>query len=158
MTRTSDGEPPRVVVGFDRSEAAMHALRWALAEARRIGATVDVVAAYELAAYAGPSTDQVLEWLRHEAEESVQAAVRAAAKTDPDVATRPTVRRGAAGPVLVAAATGAHLLVLGSRGRGPVASLLLGSVAQHCTAHAPCPVVVLRRGHAPVVAAPAGSG
>ena len=123
MTRTTDGESPRIVVGIDRSEAATQALRWALAEARRTGATVEVVNAYEFAAYGGTSTDRILEWLRQEAEESLQAAVREVAGTDPDVAIRQTVRRGPAGPVLVAAAAGADLLVLGSRVGGATRSL-----------------------------------
>jgi nucleotide-binding universal stress UspA family protein len=147
------GEAPRIVVGVDRSEAATQALRWALGEARRGHATVEVVHAYELAVYAGPSTDGVLEWLRQEAEAVVQATVLAAAGGYPDVPVRQRVVRGPAGPVLVAAAAGAKLLVLGSRGRGPVTGLLLGSVARYCTAHAPCPVIVMR----PEPAVPAGS-
>ena len=45
---------------------------------------------------------------------------------------------------LLDAAAGAHLLVVGSRGRGTLASLILGSVSVGVSAHAPCPVVVVR--------------
>jgi nucleotide-binding universal stress UspA family protein len=45
--------------------------------------------------------------------------------------------------VLLDAATGAELLVVGSRGHSTFAGLLLGSVSQHCVQHTPCPVVVV---------------
>jgi nucleotide-binding universal stress UspA family protein len=46
--------------------------------------------------------------------------------------------------VLTAAADGADLLVVGSRGHGGFTEALLGSVSQHCVHHAPCPVVIIR--------------
>lgn len=57
---------------------------------------------------------------------------------------RTEVRYGTPASVLLHAARGATLLVVGSRGRGGFAGLLLGSVAQHCAQHAECPVVVVR--------------
>ncbi|MEV0561406.1 universal stress protein [Dactylosporangium sp. NPDC049742] len=45
--------------------------------------------------------------------------------------------------VLLDAANGAELLVVGSRGHGTFTGILLGSVSQHCVQHAPCPVVVV---------------
>ena len=55
-----------------------------------------------------------------------------------------TVTEGRPVPVLLAAAAGAELLVVGSRGHGGFAGMLLGSVSQHCVQHAACPVVVIR--------------
>jgi nucleotide-binding universal stress UspA family protein len=46
--------------------------------------------------------------------------------------------------ILVAAAKGAELLVVGSRGLGGFTGLLLGSVSQQCTRHATCPVLLVR--------------
>ena len=46
--------------------------------------------------------------------------------------------------VLLAAAAGAQLLVVGNRGHGGFREALLGSVGQHCVQHAPCPVLVVR--------------
>jgi nucleotide-binding universal stress UspA family protein len=56
------------------------------------------------------------------------------------------VRQGQAAEVLVAEAKEAELLVVGSRGRGGFAGLLLGSVSQQCAHYAPCPVVIVRVG------------
>jgi nucleotide-binding universal stress UspA family protein len=49
--------------------------------------------------------------------------------------------------VLLGAAAGADLLVVGSRGHGAFADALLGSVGQHCVHHAPCPVLIMRGEH-----------
>lgn len=54
------------------------------------------------------------------------------------------VLEGYPGRALVQAAQGAELLVVGSRGRGALGRMLLGSVGLHCASHAPCPVVIVR--------------
>ena len=54
------------------------------------------------------------------------------------------VLEGAAAEQLVKHSDGAGLLVVGHRGRGGFAGLLLGSIAQQCAAHAHCPVVIVR--------------
>jgi nucleotide-binding universal stress UspA family protein len=66
--------------------------------------------------------------------------------TGQDVELTRTVTMGHPAKVLLDAAEGADLLVVGSRGHGGFAGMLLGSVSQHVVAHAPCPVVVVRRG------------
>jgi nucleotide-binding universal stress UspA family protein len=59
------------------------------------------------------------------------------------VTVLPGVVQGHAAQVLPEAATGAQMLVVGSRGHGTFAGIMLGSVSQHCVQHAPCPVVVV---------------
>lgn len=65
----------------------------------------------------------------------------------PDLAVRRTVLVGRPASVIVSAAAEleAELIVVGSRGRGPLTSMLLGSVSAEVVDHAPCPVLVVRR-------------
>lgn len=137
----------RIVVGVDGSKESFAALRWASDEARRRDATLEVFHAWETPifdAYYHPVplySDPV-----HEAARSALAAIVARIDTasgHPKVV--PRLRCGPAGPELVAAAEGADLLVVGSRGRGGFTGMLLGSVSQYVLHHAPCPVVVIRQ-------------
>ena len=73
--------------------------------------------------------------------EEILAKVR---ERHPDVRIQSTVIEGHPAPVLIEAAKGADLLVVGSRGHGEFVGMLLGSVGEHCVSHAPCPVVVFR--------------
>jgi nucleotide-binding universal stress UspA family protein len=59
------------------------------------------------------------------------------------VQINPVLVHGPAAKALLERAEGADLLVVGSRGRGGFAGLLLGSVSQQCAHHAPCPVVIV---------------
>ncbi|MDD7939546.1 universal stress protein [Actinomycetospora lutea] len=153
-TPDADADRPRVVVGLDDSIGARAALRYALGEARRDGATVDAVAVY-----VSPERFAVLARVPIVAERAqVAAATEAAARAVVDevlAADRVehpgrdlppvTVRAvpGDPGPALGAAGDGAARLVVGHRGRGAVATGLLGSVGWWCLRHAPCPLTVV---------------
>ncbi|MGY1731611.1 universal stress protein [Geodermatophilus sp. SYSU D01045] len=155
---TSDAtRPGRVVVGVDGSPGARTALGWGLAVAARTGARLEVASAYPVDFY---WTDPFLadtgrlDAVRADVEERARALVEEV-RRDPAVAAVPgsaevradvVVAAGAPAEHLVALAEGADVLVVGSRGRGGVRSTLLGSVALHCAAHAPCPVVVVHPG------------
>ena len=87
--------------------------------------------------------------------EMAAAANEAAATcvaTLPDDVPRedPVVEQGDAGVVLVEAARDAKLLVVGTRGRGPVRANMIGSVARHCADHSPVPLVIVPNLETPV--------
>jgi nucleotide-binding universal stress UspA family protein len=64
------------------------------------------------------------------------------------VTVETSVSEGEPAAALVEAPANADLLVVGSRGHGELAGILLGSVSEYCAAHADCPVVVVRARHA----------
>jgi nucleotide-binding universal stress UspA family protein len=78
------------------------------------------------------------------AETTLTNSIRAVVDADSAVSVRPVIRQGNAAQVLLDAADGADLLVVGSRGHGGFAEALLGSISQHCVHHARCPVVIIR--------------
>ena len=132
----------RIVVGVDGSESAREALQWAVDEARRRNASVEAVYAWHQpwVGYAEMGELNIDEFAS-EAQQVLDAAVDA---VDAGAVTveRKLVTGGAAS-ALVAEAKGADLVVVGSRGRGGFAGLLLGSVSQQVAHHAPCPVVII---------------
>jgi nucleotide-binding universal stress UspA family protein len=144
----------RIVIGLDDSEGSRAALRFALLDAARRGATVTVLAAFQppeywAVTYGGmpamprPATD--LEEIRdavRAAAERILGEVRAELSV-PGPPTAVVAVPGPAAPVLLDAARDADLLVIGSRGRGGFASMLLGSVSLQCVLHATCPVTVV---------------
>jgi nucleotide-binding universal stress UspA family protein len=137
----------KIVVGVDGSEEAQAALRWAFDEAQLRQAELDVVHAWTYP-YQGPRTGvteprDLMELDAAKALEQAMARLRAERPGD-DVALHAHVREGNPADVLVQESKGADLLVVGSRGRGGFASLLLGSVSTAVTHHAACPVVVVR--------------
>jgi nucleotide-binding universal stress UspA family protein len=141
---------PRIVAGVDGSPSSLSALRWAVVQAGRTGASVDAVIAWHypavaagggygmVAGIAGP------EDFRESAEKIVADAISRIPGSAGDVRVHARVAEGNAARVLLDAADGAELLVVGSRGHGGFTEALLGSVSQHCVQHAPCPVVVIR--------------
>jgi nucleotide-binding universal stress UspA family protein len=138
-------ETPHVVVGVDGSPASYEALRWAVRHARLIGATVDAVAAYDVPGAVGWSAPAVdAEFDEKQARQALSDELRTVLPQGGEVPMVEHVVRGNPARILIGASTGAELLVVGSRGRGGFASLLLGSVSQQCAVHASCPVVIVR--------------
>jgi nucleotide-binding universal stress UspA family protein len=145
METTISGTP--IVVGYDGSASADEALSWGAAEAARLGAPVRVVHVLEWPVAAPMDVALPLypdETARRQAGALVTRAVSAIQQRWPGLAVTGAVRVGAAGPELTAESAQARLLVVGHRGRGGFAGLLLGSVGVTVSAQAHCPVAVVR--------------
>lgn len=131
-----------IVVGVDGSESSKAALRWAARILAATGGFIDAVIAWQPPpyygwGYVGP------EWNpEDEARKVLTAAVDEAFGADWPIGTRLTVQRGNPAKVLLDQSKDAALLVVGSRGHGGFAGLLLGSVSAPCAEHATCPVLV----------------
>jgi len=135
----------RIVVGVDGSPNADAALRWAIEEARRRRAHVDVVLAWHLPFVAGSPyvhIDLGEAALEEAARETLDRAIGRAHLTDEDHVSTMSALAGAA-PLLLETAKGADLIVVGSRGLSAAKAALLGSVSHQVTLHATCPVVVI---------------
>ena len=133
----------RIVVAVDGSPASVDALAWARGQAELTGADVDAVTCWELPIGYGiefplPETD----WAANAQRVLDIAIEQVISAGGPTITGR--VLRGPAAEALVTAATDADLLVVGSRGHGAMAGMVLGSVSEYVAAHAPCPVVVIR--------------
>jgi nucleotide-binding universal stress UspA family protein len=133
----------QVVVGVDGSPHGDAALRWALrdAEAHRGQVTAVFVWQVPFSSFPGLYDREALE---KAAKEFLVEKVSAIAPT-PAVPLLPVVAEGDTAEALITAAKDANVLVLGTRGRSPLAGLLLGSVSQTCAAAAPCPTVLVKR-------------
>jgi len=136
-----------IVVGVDGSAHAEAALEFALEEAALRGGPLRIVSAWELPssfAVGGVYTPEVFDVFPQEAQIILSKALARAAELQPAVPVEGKVIEGPAAAALLEEARDAAMLVVGSRGRGGFASLLLGSVTQQVVHHAPCPVVVVR--------------
>jgi nucleotide-binding universal stress UspA family protein len=135
----------RIVVGIDGSPSSTAVSDWAARQAELTGFVLEAVISWEWPlTYGGgvllpndydPATD---------AHKMLDHALEAVRLAYPDITIRPVVVEGHPAPVLVEAAKGADLLVVGSRGHGEFSGMLLGSVSQHCTHHVSCPITIVR--------------
>ncbi|QJS08181.1 universal stress protein [Streptomyces argyrophyllae] len=140
-----DASERRVVVGVDGSHSSYEALRWAVRYAGLVDGVVEAVAVWELPGlygWSGPAVDMDVDEDETRRKMSEELTEVLGADTAGSVRTR--VVHGNAADVLLRAAEGAEVLVVGSRGRGGFARALLGSVSRHVSQHASCPVVIVR--------------
>ncbi|MFE7172796.1 universal stress protein [Streptomyces sp. NPDC057616] len=137
-----------ITAGVDGTEESLAALDWAAREAVRRGCALRVVQAWRFQPYeAIDAADQETQagWVR----DALDEAVRGVAARNPHLEVVTDVVAGDPAETLVAAAAETEMLVLGSRGHGPVVGFLLGSVGQQVIAGATRPVVLVRAGDQP---------
>ena len=135
--------PYTVVVGIDGSENGDAALRWALAEAEaHPGGRVTAVFAWQQPFIGIPGAFDRAD-LEQAAKDFLVERVSAVVPT-PAVPLTPLVAEGDPAEALVAAAKGADLLVVGTRGRSPFMGAVLGAVSLRCATAATCPVTLVK--------------
>ncbi|NHN55103.1 universal stress protein [Calidifontibacter sp. DB0510] len=134
-----------IVVGFSNTPDCERALAWAAHEAKRLDEELLVVSVMAHPRFVDAGGAVVLDPtdLEQAAADLAEEGARQARERGVEkVATRSAL--GTVAEQLVDAAQGARLLVIGSHGRSPLLSALLGSTSYAVCAHAPCPVVVVR--------------
>ncbi|MDQ2739028.1 MAG: universal stress protein [Actinomycetota bacterium] len=136
----------RIVVGVDGSPESLEAIRWSARQAELTGCQLEAVIAWDFptpSPFEFGAEGRNIDWAQN-ARTVLDAAVTRI--LPPGTAITSSVIQGHPAEVLVSAAAGAQLLVVGSRGHGGFAGMLLGSVSDYVIAHATCPVTVIRHG------------
>ncbi len=121
-------------------------MEFAAEEAALRGAALRVVSVWEIppmVLQGAVAMPQVIEGFREQAEAFVREAALRVRELYPDLTCEGVALHGRSQDVLMEEAQGAALVVVGRRGQGGLASLLLGSVSGHMVNHAPSPVVVV---------------
>jgi len=137
-----------VIVGTDGSETSLRAVEWAAREAvlhgwpLRIAAVPALLPRMSWYQHSGPPS--VTDIVHARAEQALATAATRAAEIEPEVEMSTTLLTGAPARALAGAGQDASMLVVGSRGGGGFAALLLGSVSRDVAFAAGCPVVVAR--------------
>ena len=148
-TRQSEAQPTeaparhgRIVVGVDGSEASVVALRRGIKMAEALGASLEAITTWRLMTAFATASE-----FGYTPEDDALSILAGAAKstfgaTIPPWFTAYAVQ-GEADRVLIERSTGAEMLIVGSRGHGGLAGVLLGSVSAECAEHAHCPVLII---------------
>jgi nucleotide-binding universal stress UspA family protein len=138
------GGTPQILVGVDGSAESTRALRWAADYARLCRAEIEAVTCWQYpTSYGLPAVLPDYDFPAETRQVLEDALTKAFGDQIPE-GLRRRVEQSHPAVLLVAASAEADLLVVGSRGHGEFAGMLLGSVSEHCVTHAHCPVVVVR--------------
>ena len=138
-----------IVAATDGSEESLRAVTWAAREAVLRGAPLRIIAAAALLPRmigneGEYSYDTVSDVIRTNAGRALAVAAERAAKAAPDLLIDTDEVEGSPANAVTEAANGALMVVVGSRGEGAFAALVLGSVSRYAATHASSPVVVVR--------------
>ena len=133
----------KLVVGVDGSDGSTKALDWAIAEAVRSPASLELVTAWMFPMALGYVFAKTPDEVRQQVQQIIDISVSRVAAIAPNVSVRSILREAEAGPALVELSTGADLLVVGSRGHGGLREMLLGSVGTYCARHSHCSTVIV---------------
>jgi nucleotide-binding universal stress UspA family protein len=144
----------RIVVGIDGSQQSGKALEWAVSRARLGGEQLELVNAYSLTPALdlygyGLTASQPADWLIEFSQQVLEAAAARVRELAPDLTCTLTSTMGQPAFMLADASEGADAVVVGRRGLGGAASVLLGSVSNRLTIQAKCPLVVVGEGDLP---------
>ena len=143
----------RIVVGIDGSDESAAALRWAVEEGELRGARVEAVHVWNyipmttaadsgLVPMSWTESAEMIDATHDAASRAAQQEVESVLGAGHEVTI--SLVQGDASEALLETAKGAHLLVVGNRGRGAIKEALLGSTSGRVADHAPCPVVIVR--------------
>jgi len=141
ITKETQGH---IVVGIDGSESSKNALRWAAKLSPLISDAIDVFVVWEypiMLGWEGGNPD----WLRpdEDAKKILDETLKNVFGETSPKGLVGRIHRGHPATVLLEASKSAKMLIVGSRGHGGFAGLLLGSVSSACAEHAVCPVLVV---------------
>jgi nucleotide-binding universal stress UspA family protein len=136
-----------IVVGVDGSPGSRRALTWAAAEAADHGAELIVVNVWEHTLLPPAGSVSVSEHYvpdpSQRTADDLLGVIKEELGDDPPVRVQPLVKQGRPAKVLIDESANADMLVVGNRGHGGFAGLVIGSVSQHVAAYAKCPVTVI---------------
>jgi len=138
-----------IVAATDGSEESLRAVDWAAREAELRGAPLRIVSAAArlprmIGSHATSDYDAVADTLRQHRDQALAAAARRATQAAPGLLIDADHLEGSPAEAVTGAGSGALMLVVGSRGNGAFAAMVLGSVSRYVATHAACPVVVVR--------------
>jgi nucleotide-binding universal stress UspA family protein len=143
-------EIKQIVVGVDGSDSSRAALAWAYDEATHHSASITVISTWHPPSmpmtppYGSIPPEGYVSQPKREALDLLEKLIADLEERNPPVDVRTVIEEGNPAHVLIERSKDADLMVVGSRGHGGFAGMLLGSVSQHLVAHSDCPVVVVR--------------
>jgi nucleotide-binding universal stress UspA family protein len=143
-------EIKHIVVGVDWSDSSRAALHWAYDEATHHAASLTLVTTWHRPPLPTPPgfgsapPEGYPTLPKGDALAMLEQLTAGLDARDPAVDVRTSIEEGNPAKVLIERSKEVDLVVVGARGKGGFAGMLLGSVSQHLVAHAHCPVVVIR--------------